>query len=59
MAAAMVSTMKTAITTTWLIKKGGSDSVGARACSEGTFMNNCATRTKTFKYSAIEADALR
>ena len=49
MAAAMVSTMKMAITTTWLIKKGGSEPVGASTCREGTFMKSCAINTNTFK----------
>ena len=49
MVAAMVSTMKMAIKTTWLIKKGGSDPVGASTCREGTFMKSCATNTKTLR----------
>jgi hypothetical protein len=43
MAAAMLSTMKTASTITWLVKKGGSEPAGARACREGTFMKSRAT----------------
>ena len=49
MAAAMVSTMKMAITTTWLIKNGGSEPVGASTCREGTFIKSCAINTNTFR----------
>ena len=49
MAAAMVSTIKIAITTTWLIKKGGSEPVGASTCREGTFIKSCAINTNTFR----------
>jgi hypothetical protein len=34
---------------------GGSDWVGGKAFSAGTFWNSCATSTKTLKYSAITA----
>jgi hypothetical protein len=51
-AAPMVSEMKIAITTSCVIKNGGSDCVGASAFRAGTFMKSCAIKTKTFRYSA-------
>ena len=53
--AKIISTIKATRTSPCAIAKGGSFCVGAIAFKAGTFWNNCATRTKQLKYSAIMA----
>ena len=42
-------------TAPWPMRKGGSDWVGARSCSAGTFRKPWNTSTKQFSYSAVIA----
>ena len=40
---------KASSTTAWVAMNGGSDCVGAKALRAGSFMNACATKTKTLR----------
>src|SRR6266849_2219323 len=53
--ATTVNTMNTTITVTCATKNGGSDPVGANACNAGDFINACAIKTNTLKYSEMHA----
>src|SRR5438445_3344881 len=55
-AARIVNPTNTTRTVICAIAKGASFWVGAIALSAGTFSNDCTTRTKTFRYSAIAAE---
>ena len=53
--AKVVRTTKSSKTVICAIANGGSFCVGAMAFREGTFSNDCTTRTKTLKYNAMQA----
>ncbi|PYV71441.1 MAG: hypothetical protein DMG97_16175, partial [Acidobacteria bacterium] len=50
--AKVVSTIKSSKTKPCATANGGSFCVGAIALSDGTFSNDCTTKTKTLKYNA-------
>src|SRR5205814_1551027 len=53
--AKVVRTIKSSKMTPCAIANGGSFCVGAIALSDGTFSNDCTTKTKTLKYNAMHA----
>src|SRR5437016_10344525 len=53
--AKVVNTVKSSKTIPCATANGGSFCVGAIALSDGTFSNDCTTKTKTLKYNAMHA----